>query len=412
MSAKEKDQPAPLSVAKNTIWNAVGNVFYLGSQWLLTILVVTLSNNFEYSGALAFAMSIGNMHASIALFKVRTYQMSDLANEFSDSEYAGFRIITLLAGMSFSLVYLAVLSPGNLSIFATLAYLIFKTDESFVEVIHGINQKHGRMDYIGISQIIRGLGTTASFVVGLLASNNLVIAILAMAAAGILNTLCYDLPHARRFGPVKPLIRRSKASSLAKACLLPVVANFLATSIVSIARQRFGIVQGEELLGIYASIATPAVLIQAGATYLYSPLIGTLAGSLQNGGVPAFKRSFFKVLGLLLACMSIIIIGFSIIGGPLFELVYGSNIEPYLWIFPYVLGATTSIAILLYVNDSLLIMRDGITQIIINAFAFGIIVLAADHYITAFDMNGINIAIMSACVPAAIAGITKVLLRK
>ena len=63
-------------------------------------------------------------------------------------------------------------------------------------------------------------------------------------------------------------------------------------------------------------------------------------------------------------------------------------------------------------NDSLLIMRDEITQIIINALAFGIIVLAANHFIAAFDMNGINIAIMSACVPAAIAGIAKVLLQK
>lgn len=100
------------------------------------------------------------------------------------------------------------------------------------------------------------------------------------------------------------------------------------------------------------------------------------------------------------------------VGGPLLELVYGNKIAPYLWIFPYVLGATTSIAILLYVNDSLLIMRDGITQIIINALAFSIIVLAADHFINAFDMNGISIAIMSACAPAAIAGIAKVLLQK
>ena len=314
--------------------------------------------------------------------------------------------------MSFSLAYLAALSPSNLSIYATLAYLIFKTDESFVEVIHGINQKHGRMDYIGISQIIRGLGTTAFFVVGLLVSNNLVIAILAMAAAGILNTLCYDLPHARRFGPVTPLIRRNEASSLAKACLLPMVANFLATSIVSIARQRFGIVQGEELLGIYASIATPAVLIQAGATYLYSPLIGTLAESLQNGGAAAFKKSFFKVFGLLFVCMAIITFGFSIVGGPLLELVYGNKIEPYLWIFPYVLGATASIAILLYVNDSLLIMRDGVTQIIINALAFAVIVLAADHLITAFDMNGINVAIIAACVPATVAGAIRIVTSK
>ena len=106
--------------------------------------------------------------------------------------------------------------------------------------------------------------------------------------------------------------------------------------------------------------------------------------------------------------MAIVTIGFSFVGGPLLELVYGNKIESYMWIFPYVLGATTSIAILLYVNDSLLIMRDGVTQIVINALAFAVIVLTADHLITAFDMNGINVAIIAACVPAAVTGAIRI----
>ena len=126
------------------------------------------------------------------------------------------------------------------------------------------------------------------------------------------------------------------------------------------------------------------------------------------GGATAFKKSFFKVFGLLFACMAIVTIGFSFVGGPLLELVYGNKIESYMWIFPYVLGATTSIAILLYVNDSLLIMRDGVTQIVINALAFAVIVLTADHLITAFDMNGINVAIIAACVPAAVTGAIRI----
>mgnify|MGYP006955564178 FL=1 len=53
-------------------------------------------------------------------------------------------------------------------------------------------------------------------------------------------------------------------------------------------------------------------------------------------------------------------------------------------------------------------MRDGLTQIIINALAFAVIVLTADHLITGFDMNGINVAIITACAPAAIAGAARI----
>lgn len=59
--------PAPLSTKRNTLWNAAGCIFYLGCQWLTTVLVVVLSTDYNNSGALAFAMSVGNMFASVSL---------------------------------------------------------------------------------------------------------------------------------------------------------------------------------------------------------------------------------------------------------------------------------------------------------------------------------------------------------
>ncbi|MGO5362988.1 lipopolysaccharide biosynthesis protein [Collinsella bouchesdurhonensis] len=400
--------PAPLSTKRNTLWNAAGCIFYLGCQWLTTVLVVTFSTDYNNSGALAFAMSVGNMFASVSLYKMRTFQVSDITCDHSAKDYVGFRFVSILFSLIMSCVYVSVISDNASFLIATLAFLGFKIDETFVDVLYGVDQKGQRMDYIGKSQFMRGALSLIGFVVPLVMINSLPAAIIGMTLCCMLVTFFYDLPHAKRFGDIKPRFARAHLFHLGKACLMPTIANFLATSIVSIVRQRYGVLAGQELLGIYASIATPAVLIQAGATYLYSPLIGTLAGSLQDGGAPAFKKSFFKVLGLLVACMALVTIGFSFIGGPLLELVYGNKIEPYLWIFPYVLGATTSIAILLYVNDSLLIMRDGITQIIINALAFAVIVLAADQLVAAFDMNGINVAIIAACVPATVAGAIRI----
>ena len=75
--------PAPLSTKKNALWNAAGCIFYLGCQWLTTVLVVVLSTDYNNSGALAFAMSVGSMFASISLYKMRTYQVSDISCEHS-----------------------------------------------------------------------------------------------------------------------------------------------------------------------------------------------------------------------------------------------------------------------------------------------------------------------------------------
>ena len=143
----------PLSVAQNTIFNAIGCLCYLGCQWVTTVMVVRLSSSYENSGLYAFAMATGIIFASIALYKVRTFQVSDISNQFSNSSYIAFRLITILIGWFVCAVYIPIATNRQMNLITvSLLYLVFKTDESFSDVLYGIYQKNGRMDYIGISQ--------------------------------------------------------------------------------------------------------------------------------------------------------------------------------------------------------------------------------------------------------------------
>ena len=153
----------PLSLRKNTIWNAFGCFFYLGCQWLTTVLVVVLSDGYANSGALAFGMSTGIIFASIALYKIRTFQVSDLDNEYSGQNYIAFRIITIVSAAVFCLMYLTLATNDSTYLSASLLYLLFKADECFSDVLYGIEQRNERMDYIGKSQIIRGIVSLGGF---------------------------------------------------------------------------------------------------------------------------------------------------------------------------------------------------------------------------------------------------------
>lgn len=403
---------APLSARENTLWNAFGCLFYLGCQWLTAVLVVLLSSGYENSGILAYAMSIGNMFASISLYKIRTYQVSDINNRFSSGNYVALRLFTIFASLLLSSTYLAIVTNSTRMIVATLVYLLFKADETFSDVLYGIEQKNGRMDYIGRSQIIRGFASLIGFSGTLIVTDSLNLAIIGMFLLCAAVTLAYDLPHARLFGSITPQISKSQLIDLLKACFFPTIANLFATSIVSVARQRYGILEGETLLGIYASIATPAVLIQAATNYLYSPLIGQLASTLFNKGVSAYKRSYIKVLLLILLCMGGLVVLLSFLGGPLLVLVYGQEIAEYTWIFPFVLISTTSIGILLYVNDSLLILRNGTIQVALNFLSIAIVAVGSATAISTFGMNGVNLIVIAGCIPSIILGTLYILLKK
>lgn len=397
---------SPLSLQKNALWNAVGCLFYLGCQWLTSVLVVRLSTGYQNSGALAFAMANGIIFASIGLYKIRTYQVSDLTGEFSNRDYIGFRFITILLGLLWSAVYLPIGTNGNMEFLAaSVAYLLFKSDEVFSDVLYGIDQANGRMDYIGKSQLIRGVVSLAGFAIPLALLDNLVAGILGMAISCIAVTVLFDLPRAHRFGSIRPSFNRNHMIKLGKACFLAMVASLCANGIVSLVRQYFGVIYGSEALGIYASVATPAVLIQVSATYLYSPMIGSLAKTHVEQGAEAFFKHFLKILGAIIGVVAVFIFALSLVGDAALQLVFGPSIAPYTFLFPFVLIATGCVGVLFYTNDVLVVLRKTGAMLVCNLIALIAALGLAIPLTKQFYMNGINFAVIGGCLIAILCSI-------
>ncbi len=395
----------PLSVKHNLLWNTIGCLFYLGCQWLTTILVVTLTGDYANSGLLAYAMAVGNIFAPIALYKIRAFQVSDLSGEYTSGHYLGFRLCTIVGAGLITTTYL-VTSTDAFSFFLTsLIYLLFKADECLADVLYGIEQKNRRMDYIGKSQLLRGLLSLSTFCIFLLLSNDLNYAILAMFAACFCVTLFYDYPNVRLFGDVKPVIKKLPMLSLAKNCFSIMIASFFTASMVSIVRQYFGSTFGDEALGIYAAIATPAVLIQASASYLYSPTLVPITEIWKKGDHAKFVKTFSRIaLALLLVIIALILV-LSIGGIYLLPFVFGNSIQPYLYLLPFVLIGTGAIGLLWFINDVLIIMRSKKWLVFDSFLAFFICLTAMIPLINSFYMNGINYAIIFACLIGIILGL-------
>lgn len=93
------------NLKKNITWNTVGSIAYLACQWLTTVAVVRLSSDFTYAGDLSLAMTISNLFVPIGLYKIRSFQVSDLSCEYSSGEYIGFRLSTIVLGFVFVLPY-------------------------------------------------------------------------------------------------------------------------------------------------------------------------------------------------------------------------------------------------------------------------------------------------------------------
>ena len=194
-----------LSLKQNMLWNSFGSIVNLACQWLITILIVRLGSGYEASGVFSLAMSIYNIFAPIAQYRMYTYQVSDVENENTTGEYLAFRFFTCGVALALCTGY-SLFTCESGAIAAILLYAVYKSISLVVDVFHACDQRHHRMDYIGKSLSFQGVLSLVAFTIVFCLSESLEAAIVAMTVVVALVGAAYDLPRTQQFGPLAPSI--------------------------------------------------------------------------------------------------------------------------------------------------------------------------------------------------------------
>ena len=399
-------QANKLSIKGNIAWNTVGSVFYQGCLWLMTVLVVRLSNDYQNSGCLAFAMSIGNIYTALGTYTVRTFQVADVDNTYSASNYVGFRLITVLGALAICGTYGLVISPSIATLHAVLSFLVFKADEAFVNVLYGCDQKSMRLDYVGQSQIIRGLLVVSLFTLGMQLTHSLVFSIALLTCGCFFVTLFFDVRKTSGLADsLVPRIDKARATRLFRTLLPTVIGNVVAGLVTSLARQYFGIAYGEEALGIYASVATPCVIIQVLAQNLYTPMLGPIAKLKSTGDERGARRKSIELLVAVIGIALLLSAPLIAFSKPILGSLYGETILPYVGVLPPALLVTTGIASLFVITDLLIVYGKLRQTLTINLVALATMAISLIPLISHWYMNGLNMSLIIAYSTASIYGL-------
>lgn len=389
---------APISIKQNMIWNSAGSLTYLGLQWLITIFVVRLSSGYDAAGQLSLAMAISNIFTPFAMYKVRAYQVSDVRGEYSTGEYVGFRIVTIVASLAVVGVYTVITCDAS-TYFVIAGYVLFKAVDVFIDVLHGVDQKHGRMDYIGQSLMLRGVLSFAGFCLTLFLTNDLNLAVMAMVMVTV-PVVFFDIRNARQFDSLKPSFNPRLMYSLAKCCLPAVLAAFFCSAASTIPRQYLAFAFGDASLGVYSSVAAPVLIVQMGASYLYNPLLVPFSECFARGDTKGFASLFGKVtLGICLLSL-ICGLGFSLFGEWALVLFYGDSIRPYAYLLLPMLVYTILTAYVWFFSDLLITVRSMLGNFIGNAVLFFVTMPSTFFFISQWDMNGVSFTGIVSCLVA------------
>jgi len=327
---------------KNLLYNTVGNAIYYISQWLVTAWLVTgvplgLSlpdKGVENAGLLATAATLCNIFINLAGFGMRTYQVSDTAGEYTDSDYANSRWFTVTVACVLCMGWAIFVGYGDKQLLAVLLFMLFKMMEPLTDVWHGMLQKAERMDTIGIAYALRAVVSAGAFALALKLSESLMLALFAMMAATVALCLLYDRRKAMQVR-VKGELQLDRIWQLLAQCLPLAAYAFLNTASANLPKIYLERLQGVDMAGLYSLVNSPVLILQVGVTYLFSPFITLFAQKLQQKDRGGFLRMALTVTAVVGIAGVLGVFGCSLFGKWGLNLLYGND-------------KVTSLSILLY----------------------------------------------------------------
>ena len=348
-----------------------------------------------------FIPSVYGIFAPVAQYRMYTYQISDTHHENTVGEYFTLRVITNGIALVACFGYALLTCPLS-AVPAIMLYGLFKSAALLIDVFHACDQRHYRMDYIGISLAMQGVSSLAIFALAFSLTQNLEITLALMSLALLVIGLVYDMPRSNGFEKLRLGITWRKTRYLLLKCLPIVIGALAMAAAVSAPRQYLFDAMGEATLGVYASVAAPVAIIQTGASYIYYPLIGYFADYYDRGE----KR---KLIGLLLRVTGgIALVGVAcavlleLFGAPILEMFFANNIGQYAYLLVPMIVSAMITAYVWFLNDLLIAVRDFRGNLIGSIVPLVVALACMVPFVQWWGMNGVSFTAIASYLAAAV----------
>lgn len=377
-----------IDMKKNLLWNTVGSVYYSFCQWAMTIIIVYLTPNLEIIGILGLALTVTNSFTAISSFGMRSFQVSDLNNQYCNEEYIMSRRVSALAAYLLCILYSVFIGCSRDEFICIMLYMLLRLVESTEDVYQGVLQKNWRFDIIGKSYLLRGTLQILLFVIVFSCTNDLKWTFGAMFLSNFLVLLTYDIRYTKKIGKISHIRWNKRILNLYKSCSILVVYTFTINSLATVVRVSIRETLGSECLGIYTTIASPTVIIQLVASVVFSPFIPYFA-EVYN------KKEKDKFISYIKCSLIIIAVAFGVVNifGVLFgelalNILYTVEIASNYKLLLPLLWCTFFTACIWFFADILIAIRKmGILSVgAITAFVLNFI--QSKYFILRFGING------------------------
>lgn len=372
---------------KNFLWNVIGMTCNCFNS-LFFMILITRINSMDDAGIFTLSFSIACLVYYIGTYAGRVYQVTNVNDSITDSDFIIHRAITCVMMVFISLMYCFISGYSLYKFTVVILLCIYKSLEAFSDVLYGVIQKNNNLYQVGISLTIKSVFALILFVVVDIVTRNIIYSILFAILAWILVIVLYDFKNVNYVSKFKLHFNISSLRDIFKNGFFVFIINFLSSYIVNAPKYALDGRASNELQAIFGIILMPATLISLGVQYFIQPFLEQLTSSFKNNDKKAFNKVVIKLLFITSGLGVICLIGAYILGIPVLSLVYGLELSAYLFELEIIIFGSILFALSLILSSALITVRYNFIQFIVfvitSVFGFFISIIL----ITRFSIDG------------------------
>lgn len=310
------------------IWFTMGTACFALATLVMTIIISRLLGETQ-AGMFSVGLSIAQWLVTIAYFEIRTFQVTDVRNEYSFKYYLTLRILMCIITFLASIVYVVFNNYDIQKVIIILLVCLYKISDSIADTFEGEFQKEDRIDISGKSEFYRVFFSILVLVIAVAVSKNLILSLIIMNVVAYGMIVLLDISIAVKRVSVRMTGDMKRLWELVKMCIPLAVSTFLSTYIINSSKLSVDRVLGDEAQLYYTAVFMPNMVINLFSGIIFKPMQTAMAVNYYERKYKNFWHIISKMILIITGFTFVCEVGAYILGIPVLSWLYGVNLKEY-----------------------------------------------------------------------------------
>lgn len=306
----------------------MGTACFALATLVMTIVISRLLGETQ-AGMFSVGLSIAQWLVTIAYFEIRTFQVTDVRNEYSFKYYLTLRIVMCIITFLASIVYVVFNNYDIQKVIIILLVCLYKISDSIADTFEGEFQKEDRIDISGKSEFYRVFFSILVLIIAVAVSKNLILSLIIMNVVAYGMIVLLDISIAVKRVSVRITGDMKRLWELVKMCIPLAVSTFLSTYIINSSKLSVDRVLGDEAQLYYTAVFMPNMVINLFSGIIFKPMQTAMAVNYYEKKYKNFWHIISKMILIITGFTFVCEVGAYILGIPVLSWLYGVNLKKY-----------------------------------------------------------------------------------